>query len=255
MHSIVRERVFWSLAPCLALAAFLGLLRVAPVLAEDVRVLQYNVKKAIGTFELNTNEQARAVGRIVNYVQPDILLLNEIQRTLVPANEHALIDWVTNNLPYMGTQPGSNFFVAVSDQTDNFSRNAAISVYPIQYETTFDDGLRGLHSFEVQLSGTNRLHVFHAHFKSGNTTNSTPTDAQKRQANAQFAADTISAWAASNSIPYVFAGDCNVDEDYSQTPIDENYHPITTLFTAGLAVFGPTDLIGYSKTISSATAF
>src|ERR1051325_6907613 len=234
-------------AVCLASLCYSG-----PLNAQDVLVMQYNIEKALGKISYNTNEQAKALGRIVNYLQPDVILLNELQTTIVFSNELALVDWVTNNLPYMGTQKNVSFFLSVSDQTDNFNRNAAISLYPISNAVTYDDDLRGLHSFRIEFPGTNQVQFFHTHLKSGNSTNSVPTDAERRQAEAQFDADTISAWASSNSIPYVFTGDLNVDESYSQTPTNETYHPVTTILTAGLSDYEPTDLNGNSKTISSA---
>jgi endonuclease/exonuclease/phosphatase family metal-dependent hydrolase len=174
------------LALCIAFACGTSSLN-----AQDMLVMQYNIQKALGKISYNTNEQAKALGRIVNYLQPDVILINELQTTIVFSNELALVDWVTNNLPYMGTQKNVSFFISVSGQTDNFNRNAAISLYPISNGVTYDDDLRGLHSFRVQFPGTNEVQFFHTHLKSGNTTNSMPTDAERRQAEAQFDADII----------------------------------------------------------------
>lgn len=227
--------------------------------AQQVRVMQWNVEGHIGNIASNSTAGAKAIARIVNYNQPDILLLNEIQsRTALGSgttnlNGAALIDWVTNNVPYLGSQPGVTFFILLSSQSDFFIRNGAISRYPISGATTYDDGLRGLHTFKAQLSGTNALQIFHAHLKCCHDTSSSPTDCDRRQSEAQFDSDTIRAWAATNSLPYIFAGDWNEDQSNAQCDlIDTTYRPITMIRTNGnLVDFVPTALNGSSKTISS----
>lgn len=213
--------VVWLAATCWLPALF----------AQEVVVMQWNIEKGLGTFSKNTNEQARAIARIINYQRPDIILFNELQSANIATNTAALTAWVTNNVPYLGTQPGVSFHVAVSSISDGFNRNAAISRFPIANESTFDDGLRGLHSFDVQLAGANALQLFHAHLKCCHATNTVPTDAEVRQSNAQFAANTIHNWAALYIIPYLFAGDWNEDEDLPQSLLTSTYHPITTVRT------------------------
>jgi PKD repeat protein len=224
--------------------------------AQNVRVMQWNVEgndgRGLGRLSNNTDAQTQADARIVNYNQPDILLFNEIDASNQNAavGEAALIDWVTNSVPYLGTQPGVTFFVKASTTSDGFIRNAAVSRYPIFAEGTYTSGnmVRGLHAFRVQLEGTNVLQVFHAHFKCC----STSSDCTARQANAQFASDTIRAWAATNSLPYIFAGDWNEDESFPQCPVSETYAPITMVRTNGnLVEFLPTALNGISKTEST----
>src|SRR5205085_1511764 len=99
------------------------------------------------------------IGRIVNFNKPDVLLLNEIdtQGLTVEQNTTALINWVTNNAYYLGTRPGQDFYVAVSSQSDGFIRNGAISRFPLRGASTYNDGLRGLHSFEVKVSPGNSI--------------------------------------------------------------------------------------------------
>ena len=154
---------FWAAG--LSAISLAILCSVRPLHAQEVLVMQYNLEKALGEISSNTNAPAKALARIVNYLQPDVLLFNEVQSTTtVLSTEMALTDWVTNHVPYMGTQKNASFFIAVSTQGDGFNRNAAISLYPISNETTYNDGLRGLHAFRIQLPGTN-LQIFHAHFK------------------------------------------------------------------------------------------
>ncbi len=215
--------------------------------------MQWNVERGLGRQSNNTNAQANAIARIVNYNQPDILLFNEIDRSngvSVAQNEAALIDWVTNSVPYLGTQSGATFYVKASSSSDGFIRNAAVSRYPIFAAATYTSAnmIRGLHAFRVQLEGTNVLQVFHAHFKCC----SDPEDCEERQTNAVFASNTIRAWGATNSLPYIFAGDWNEDEPNPQCSLTSTYRPITMVRTNGnLVEFIPTALNGSSDTISS----
>jgi len=227
---------------------FLLLACAQALAAEQVRVMQWNIHGNLGDIANNTSDAARAIARIVSYNQPDVLLFNEVEDTGRTAATAALINWVTNNVAYLGAQPGVTFYVAVSSDTDNFNRNAAISRYPILNETTYDDGLRGLHAFRVQLATTN-LQIFHAHLKCC----SDGTSCTRKQAEAQFDADTISAFAVTNSLPYIFGGDWNEDENNPECTLSDTYHPITTIRqVGGLAEFIPTTLSGEYRTWSTA---
>jgi PKD repeat protein/endonuclease/exonuclease/phosphatase family metal-dependent hydrolase len=221
--------------------------------AQEVRVMQWNVERGLGRLSNNTNAQAEAIARVVNYNQPDILLFNEVDCSnglSAAQNEAALIDWVTNNVAYLGAQAGVTFYVKASSSSDGFIRNAVVSRYPIFVEGTYTSAnmIRGLHAFRVQLQGTNVLQVFHAHFECCNAS----SDCTHRQANAQFASSTIRAWAATNSLPYIFAGDWNEDESNPQCTLTATYAPITMVRTNGnLVEFKPGDLDANSKTIST----
>jgi PKD repeat protein len=213
-----------------------------------ITVMQWNIEGHLGNILNNNTAQARAIARIINYNQPDVLLFNEINtQGLTPAaNTAAMIDWVTNNVAYLGSQTGVTFWVAMSSQDDGFIRNGAISRYPILAETTYDDGLRGLHSFRVQLNGTNALQVFHAHIKCCSD------DCARKHSEAQFDASTISGWAATNALPYVFGGDWNDDE---QSPLCGPPNTITTIREgSGLVEFKPTTLDGEYRTWSTSSA-
>jgi PKD repeat protein len=224
---------------------------------QQIKVMQWNVEgndgHGLGRQSNNTNAQTKADARIVNYNQPDILLFNEIDCSnglSVATNEAAIVDWITNNVPYLGTQLGVTFYVKASSSSDGFIRNAAVSRFPILAEGTYTsvNMVRGLHAFRVQLEGTNVLQIFHAHFKCCHGTG----DCGDRQTNAIFASSTIRAWAATNSLPYIFAGDWNEDESNPQCAPSSAYRPITMVRTNGnLADFPPTDLNGLSKTIST----
>src|ERR1043166_2163837 len=133
--------------------------------AQNVRVMTWNVHGHIGTSSANSSAGAAAIARVVNYVQPDVLLLNEVDDGTVAVNSTALTNWVSSNLPYLAT---GTFYVAVSTESSDIQRDAAISRYPILTPSTYPDvssGLRGMFSFQLQLTGTNRLQVFDVHLK------------------------------------------------------------------------------------------
>ena len=222
---------------------------------QRVRVMQYNIQSALGNIANNNSAAAQALARIVNYNKPDILLFCEVTNNNVAGSAGvtsdtvALINWVTNNVPHLGSQPGATFFVAVSSITSAEIRNAAISRYPILNETTYADGLRGLHAFTVQLTATN-LQVFHTQLKCCSAGN----DCTTRQTEAELDAGIISAWAATNPIPYIFGGDWNEDEidGNPECSITGTYHPITTLRQGcKLAEFIPATLSGSHLTWST----
>ena len=218
--------------------------------SEFVRVMQWNTERSLGRLANNSSSAAQAIARVINFNQPDILLFNEIDtQSLSPAqNVTALINWVTNWIPYLGAQPGATFYVAASSQSDGFIRNAAISRYPILGATTYNDGLRGLHAFKVQISVSNALQFFHTHIKC------CADDCNRKQVEAQFDANVMSAFAATNALPYIFAGDLNEEEEKSPPvcTLTGSYHPITTIRQGGsLRDFKPTSLNGEYRTWSS----
>jgi len=242
------NRASWA---AISIAATVFLRCCLPLAAEQVRVMQWNIHGNLGTLADNSGAAAQAIARIVNYNQPDVLLLNEVQSASLSANTTALINWVTNNLPYLGTQPGVTFFVAISSLTDGFNRNGAISRYPILNATSYDDGMRGLHAFNVQLASTN-LQVFHAHLKCCSDGSSCTT----KQTQAQFDSDVIKTFATTNSLPYIFGGDWNEDEGDPMCTLSATYHPITTIRTnAELAEFKPTMLNGQYRTYSTTDTY
>ncbi|HUI06102.1 MAG TPA: endonuclease/exonuclease/phosphatase family protein, partial [Verrucomicrobiae bacterium] len=219
-------------------SAYSNVVSLMPTAGQTVRVMQWNIEGNLGRLASNTTVAALAIARIVSYNQPDILLFNEIDaRIQGPGdNEAALIDWATNSVPYLATQ---TFFVAVSPASDGYERNAAISRFPISNEVTYGDGLRGLHAFTVQLADGKALQVFQAHLKCCNDRDS----CSRRQYEAQFDADNISAWASTNTLPYIFGGDWNEDEDNPDCTLTTDYHPITTIREDGhLVEFRPITL-------------
>ncbi|HUI07800.1 MAG TPA: endonuclease/exonuclease/phosphatase family protein [Verrucomicrobiae bacterium] len=228
-----------------------GLSGLTPAPAQQVKVMQYNIEGNLGSLSGNSSASAKAIARIVNYNQPDIITFNELAQQSPIANTAAgMIDWVTNNLTYFGNKTGVTFWVDIATNGDGSEINGSISRYPISNAKTYSDAgggyanLRGMESFKVQLSGTNALQIFHVHLKASSTTTSCP----RKQAEAATDATNMVNWASTNVFPYVFTGDCNESEDprdTSECTITSTYHPITTLKQVGhLVEYEPTTLSG-----------
>ena len=238
-------------------AVFLTLSGVLTAHAQQIKVMQWNVRQHIGNVASNNTSEARAIARVINYNRPDILLFNELENVSLNETTLGILTWATNNLPYLGSIPSSSlgapsnatFWIAISSRTDSYIRNGAISRYPISGATSYDDGLRGLHSFKVQLAGTNALQVFHCHLKCCHADASDCTD---RQTEAETDATNIVNWAATHSLPYIMAGDWNEDQTHAQCTTNSTYHPITTIRVgAHLVEFKPSALNGDTDTIST----
>jgi PKD repeat protein/endonuclease/exonuclease/phosphatase family metal-dependent hydrolase len=235
--------------------------------AQNVRVMQWNVKGYIGNIASNNTPEAKAIARIVNYNQPDIVTFCELQDRGTINTAAGVTDWVTNNLPYFGSQLNGTFWVYIAFYGDGSERNGSISRYPLSDAFTYSDAgslggtnyptLRGMQRFRVQLSGTNVLEVFHVHLKCCNICSGPTCDCPQRQSEAETDATNMTSWATSNpTIPYIFTGDCNEDEGPNQLcPLTTNYHPITTLIQGGgLADYRPRTLTpGIGATLTWST--
>jgi endonuclease/exonuclease/phosphatase family metal-dependent hydrolase len=225
--------------------------------AQEISLMTWNIDRAIGAGTNIDNSGALAVARIVEFLQPDVLFLNEVLsrsnnifQSTATVNEQ-LRNWVIANVPYLGT---GTFYSIVATNSDGFIRNAIVSRYPLVSVTNYNDGLRGLLSATVDIPGTtNDLGVFLAHLKAfGDLTSSS-----QRQAQANFDANIIRNWLASTNLAAVFAGDFNEDEGNPQFPLNSNvgvglYAPISTNLSAGLFNFNPfdTNAPGSNQTIS-----
>src|SRR2546421_4344317 len=94
-----------------AIVALLFLTTSLP--AQTINVMQWNVHGNLGTSTAQTSAGAAAIARVLNYLQPDVLLLNEVADGSVATNTTSLTDWVGANLPYLA----SSFYVAVSTES------------------------------------------------------------------------------------------------------------------------------------------
>ncbi|BCW96823.1 MAG: endonuclease/exonuclease/phosphatase family protein [Fimbriimonadales bacterium] len=239
----------------------LGML-IALAGATEVRILSWNIKRAVGVNNPNDAQQPY-VAKIMNHLRPDIVLLQEVggeTRTSWNAltQESALDSFVRNNLTFFGTNPQRNqdYYIYVNRLSDGWISNAVISRYPFQNITDVGIGSpnRGLTIGLIDVPGTNGLGVFGAHFKAGGYT----SDAVARQTNAENTRDRVRDWRVRNRrAAYVLGGDLNENEDpdLSSTfdiggtlPDGRVYAPISTVQSARLRDTVPVDALGGKRT-------
>src|SRR5881397_2970767 len=142
-----------------------GLCWLPTLHAQNVRVMQWNVKGHIGNIASNNTAEAKAIARIINYNQPDVVTFCELDDNGTINTAAAMTDWVTNNLTYFGSQLAVTFWVDIAFFGDGSERNGSISRYPVSDAFTYSDAgtlggtnylnLRGMERFRAQLSGTN----------------------------------------------------------------------------------------------------
>ena len=246
---------------------FLGILLVfglaaALASATEVRILSWNIKRAVGVNNPNDAQQPY-VAKIMNHLRPDILILQEIggnTRTTWDAfaQENALDSFVRNNLTFFGQNPQRNrdYYLYVNRLSDGWISNAIISRYPFRSITDVGIGSpnRGLTVGLISVPGTNGLGVFGAHFAAGGYTE----DAVQRQTNAENTRNHVRDWRARNRrAAYVLGGDLNENEDpdLSSTfpiggtlPDGRIYAPISTVQSARLRDTVPVDGLGGKRT-------
>lgn len=230
--------------------------------ATEVRILSWNIQRAVGANNPNDAQQPY-VAKIMNHLRPDILILQEVggqTRTSwnAFAQESALDTFVRDNLTFFGANPQRNqdYYIYVNRLSDGWITNAVISRYPFQNITDVGIGSpnRGLTIGLIDVPGTNGLGVFGAHFKAGGYT----SDAVARQTNAENTRDHIRDWRMRNRrASYVLGGDLNENEDpdLSSTftiggtlPDGRIYAPISTVQSARLRDTVPVDALGGKRT-------
>ncbi|PYJ07195.1 MAG: hypothetical protein DME25_04440, partial [Verrucomicrobia bacterium] len=94
--------------------ALVCLVSVSSVPAQQIQVMQWNVHGNLGTAAAQSGPEAVAIARILNYLQPDVVLLNEVADGSVATNTTSLTQWVAANLPYMAT---NGYSVSVSTES------------------------------------------------------------------------------------------------------------------------------------------
>ncbi len=246
------QRFGWTL--------FAGLL-VALAGATEVSILSWNIARAVGA-NSPRSAQAPFVAKTINYLQPDIIILQEVggdTRTSWNAlNQEAALDsFVRNNLTYLGTnlQRNRDYFLYVNRLSDGFISNAIVSRYPFLSITDVGIGApnRGLTMGLINVPGTNGLGVFGVHFDSG----ADNTSSANRQTNAENTRNQISNWRIRNRrAAYLLGGDLNENEDpdlsrvYSGATLPDGrpYAPISTVQMARLRDTMPVDALGGKRT-------
>ena len=245
----------------LGLTLVLGL-GVALAGATEVRILSWNIKRAVGVNSPNDAQQPY-LAKIMNHLRPDILILQEVggnTRTSwnAFAQENALDSFIRNNLTFFGENPQRNrdYYIYVNRLSDGWISNAVISRYPFRNITDVGIGSpnRGLTMGVIDVPGTNGLGVFGAHFAAGGTN----ADAVQRQTNAENTRNRVRDWRIRNRrSAYVLGGDLNENEDPDLTatfpiggtlPDGRIYAPISTVQSARLRDTVPVDGFGGKRT-------
>jgi endonuclease/exonuclease/phosphatase family metal-dependent hydrolase len=187
-------------------------------------LMTYNTA-GFGTTNWSTNApQAQAIGRQLQYLQPDIVTFQEIPYT----NTWQMTNWVTAFLP--------GYFLATNSVTDGILRSAIASRFPITRSTSWlphadlspfgytnANFTRDLFEAQISVFGFPQpLHVFTAHLKSGTTD---ADDAARRAAEASAISNFfVLGFLTTNALhPYLLTGDLNEDIAHpatgSQQPI------------------------------------
>ena len=221
-----------------------------PTSAAGFSLLTYNVK-GNGATDWSTNApQVRAIGRQLQYLQPDIITFNEIPNGLV----YQMTNWVPAFLP--------GYSLATNSGTDGFIRSVIASRFPITRSrswlthanlTAF--GYSGVFTrdlFEAQIAVPDfpqPLHVFTTHLKA-TAQGTAQTDTNRRGAEASAISNfLVTVYMTTNSLhPYVLTGDLNEDIDRPGTNYNSS-QPIQRLISnpTGLRLTTPVNPFSASE--------
>ncbi len=173
-------------------------------------LLTYNVS-GNGVEDWSTNSpQVQAIGRQMQYLQPDIITFQEIPFT----NTWQMVNFVAAYLP--------GYHLATNSGTDGYIRSVIVSRYPIARSKKWLDGVsltnfgyngyftRDLFEAEINVPGfVQPLHVFTTHLKAGQGTNDVARRAAEASAISNF---FVTVFLTTNATrPYVLTGDLNED--------------------------------------------
>ena len=215
----------------------------APAVA-GFTLMNYNTHGNFVSDWTTNSAQVQAIGRQVQYLNPDIITFQEIPMT-------------NSGWSHMGEfvsvyRPG--YYLATNSGTDGFIRSAILSRFPITRSTSRLDGAdldpfgyttanftRDLFEAEITVPGfLQPLHVFTVHLKSGQGTD----DSNRRGAEALAISNYLTqAFLTTNSLhTYVLTGDMN--EDLNRPPSPTNPQSIARLTSTptGLRLTTPTNL-------------
>ncbi len=197
-----------------------------------LKVVTWNVK---GNGLTNADDwglgapQVQAIGRVLNYLSPDIITFNEIPR----AYTWQMTNWVAGFLP--------NWHLATNSGTDGYIRTVIASRFEILSSQSHLDGkslapygtgnfTRDLFQARIAVPGlAHPVDVFSTHLKA--TTSDPQSDADKRGAEAQAISNFLAnVYLVTNQgAPYLLTGDLNEDVFRPDTNRYESKLPIQTL--------------------------
>lgn len=207
--------------------SFSAVTSAPPTASAAFSVLTYNTH-GNQIEEWTTNSpQVRAIGRQMQYLQPDLITFQEIPFT----NTHEMVNFVLAFLP--------GYQLATNSGTDGFIRSVILSRFPITRSQKWLDGAdlapfgytnanftRDLFEAQIVVPGFPQpLHVFTTHLKAGT---SSSDDAARRAAEAGAISNFfVTAYLTTNALhPYLLTGDLNED---IAIPATGNQQPIQWL--------------------------
>ncbi len=215
-----------------------ALLTVYPP-AAGFTLLSYNTHGNFVSDWTTNSPQVQAIGRQVQYLDPDIITFQEIP--LTNAGWTHMPDFVTTYRP--------GFDLATNSGSDGFIRSVILSRYPITRSTSWLDAAsltnfgydgrftRDLFEAQIAVPGFPQpLHVFTVHLKAGQGTDDSARRAAEASAISNFFAQ---GFLTTNGLhPYVLTGDMN--EDIARPPAS-NLQSIQRLTSAptGLQLITP----------------
>jgi len=217
---------------------------LTPSASGTLSLVTYNVK---GNFapDWSTNApQVMAIARELQYLNPDIITLNEIPNGL----RYEMTNWMIAFFP--------THSLAISHGTDGNIRSGFISRYPITRSQSWLDGAsltnfgyngtftRDLFEGEITVPGaTEPLHAFTTHLKSGPDTDSQDRRAAETGAISNF---FVNVFIPSNGYrPYVLSGDLNED---IAIPMNHSNQPIQRLTATATGLHLTTPLNPFTLT-------
>ncbi len=217
----------------------LWLLPCRTAMAEGFSLVSYNTHGNSVTDWSTNSEQVRAIGRQMQFLQPDVVTFQEIPLT----NTWQMANFVTAFLP--------GYFLATNSGTDGFIRSVIVSRFPVLRSAKWLDGVslagfgyagnftRDLFEAEIAVPGFSQpVHVFTTHLKSASDSASTSRRAAEARAISNFFAN---GFLTTNGLrPFVLTGDMN--EDIAR-PVSGSGQPIQTMTNAavGLRLLTPTN--------------
>lgn len=182
-----------------------------------ISLLTYNTHGNFISDWTTNSPQVQAIGRQVQYLDPDLITFQEIPLTNA--------GWT--HMPEFVTVYRPGFHLATNSGSDGFIRSVILSRYPITRSTSWLDAAsltnfgyngkftRDLFEAQIAVPGFPQpLHVFTVHLKSGQGTDDSARRAAEANAISNFFAR---GFLTTNSLrPYVLTGDMN--EDIARPP-------------------------------------
>ena len=183
---------------------------IEPNASGTLMLVHYNVKGNFASDWSTNAAQVQAIARQLQYLNPDIITLNEIPN----GKRHEMTNWMTAFFP--------TYQLAVSSGTDGVLRSGVISRFPIARSQSWLENssltnfgyngsfTRDLFEAEISVPGAaGPLHVFTTHLKSSSDGDSQDRRAAECSAISNFFATIFiptNGWR-----PYVVTGDLNED--------------------------------------------